>query len=315
MSKGKILFTNRGIHPFLSEELSRQGYDCHFDYDTPKEQLKVEEYIGVVMKSRFNADRSFFDRGKQLQFLARVGVGFEHINVAYANEKGIPVLLSPEGSKDAVGEHALGMLLSLLNHLNKADREIRKGQWLREPNRGVELKGKTVGIIGYGTMGQSFAKKLSGLEVNTIAYDKYKTNFGDQYAKEVTLDTLFQESDIISIHIFYNADNHYFINRVFLNKFQKPIFLINTARGLVLNTADLVAAMKEGKVIGAGLDVIEYEKQSFESFTSEHLPTPYSYLLNADKVLLSPHIAGWTMESKQKHAEVLVGKIMGLIDN
>lgn len=315
MSKGKILFTNRGIHPYLPEQLTALGFDCHFDYDSPKEALQLEQYIGVVMKSRFHADQSFFDKGKQLKFLARVGVGFEHIDVAYAQQLGIPVLLSPEGSKDAVGEHAMGMLLSLLNHLNRADRAIRQGQWLREPNRGIELKGKTVGIIGYGTMGQSFAKKLSGFEVETIAYDKYKTNYGDAYAKEVTLKTLFDKSDIISLHIFYDQANHYFINQAFLQQFKKPIYLINTARGLVLNTADLVAAMKEGTILGAGLDVIEYEKQSFESFTSEHLPAPYSYLLQSDKVLLSPHIAGWTMESKRKHAEVLVEKIVETIEN
>ena len=315
MSKGKILFTNRGIHPYLPEQLSALGFDCHFDYDSPKEEIQIEEYLGVVMKSRFEADQAFFDRGKQLKFLARVGVGFEHIDVAYAKNIGIPVLLSPEGSKDAVGEHAMGMLLSLLNNLNKADRAIRQGQWLREPNRGIELKGKTVGIIGYGTMGQSFAKKLSGFEVQTIAYDKYKINYGDSYAKAVTLETLFEESDIISIHIFYDKPNHYFINQSFLQQFKKPIYVINTARGLVLNTADLVAAMQTGKVLGAALDVLEYEKQSFESFSSEHLPAPYSYLLQADNVLLSPHIAGWTMESKRKHAEVLVEKIIGLIDN
>ena len=313
MSKHKILFTNKGIHPYLPQQLSQYGFDCAFDYVSPKEKIQIQDYIGIVMKSRFKPDKAFFDRAKQLKFLARVGVGFEHIDVAYAKKVGIPVLLSPEGSKDAVGEHALGMLLSLFNNLNKADREIRQGQWIREPNRGVELAGKTVGIIGYGTMGRSFAKKISGFEVNTIAYDKYKIDYGDSYARAVSLETIFEESDIISLHIFYDQMNHYFVNKNFLQRFRKPIYVINTARGLVLNTADLVAAMKEGKVLGAALDVLEYEKQSFESFSSEHLPAPYTYLLNSDNVLLSPHVAGWTAESKLKHAEVLVKKILSVL--
>ncbi len=312
MKKGKILFTNPGIHPYLAQNLEKEGFDCHFDYKTPKEALPLSDYIGVVMKSRFNADKAFFDKAPNLKFLARVGVGYEHIDMAYAKAKGIPVLLSPEGSMDAVGEHAIGMILSLFNKLNKADKEIRAGQWLREPNRGIELKGKTVGIIGYGNMGQSIAKKLSGFEVKAIAYDKYKTGFGDSYATEVDLETLFRESDIISLHIYYEEANHYFVNKEFLAQFKKPIYLINTARGLILNTADLVEAMKDNKVLGAGLDVLEYEKQSFETFTAEHLPAPYSYLLEADNVILSPHIAGWTQESKLGHAKTLVGKILSL---
>ncbi len=312
MRRGKILFTNPGIHPYLAQNLEKAGFECHFDYHTPKEELKLQNFTGIVMKSRFNADQAFFNQAPNLKFLARVGVGYEHIDMAYAKAKGIPVLLSPEGSMDAVGEHAIGMILSLFNKLNKADREIRAGQWLREPNRGIELKGKTVGIIGYGNMGQSIAKKLSGFEVNAIAYDKYKTGFGDAYAKEVDLETLFKECDIISLHIYYDKDNHYFVNKAFLAQFKKPIYVINTARGLVLNTADLVEAMKDNRVLGAGLDVIEYEKQSFESFTAEHLPAPYSYLLDADNVILSPHIAGWTQESKLGHAQTLVRKILSL---
>jgi len=314
MTKGKILFTNPGIHPYLAEQLQKQGFDCKFDYTTPKEELILSDYIGVVMKSRFNADKAFFEKAPNLKFLARVGVGYEHIDMDYAKQIGIPVLLSPEGSMDAVGEHAIGMILSLFNHLNRGDRQIRQGQWIREANRGVELKGKTVGIIGYGNMGQSLAEKLSGFEVNAIAYDKYRTNYGDQYAIAVSLKTLFEESDLISIHIYYDEANHYFINQDFLAQFKKPIYVINTARGLVLNTADLVSAMESGKVLGAGLDVIEYEKQSFESFTAEHLPAPYHYLINSDQVILSPHIAGWTQESKLGHAKTLVRKITNLMN-
>ncbi len=266
-------------------------------------------YYGVVMKSRFRADKSFFKNATNLRFLARVGVGFEHIDRTYAKKKGIEIILSPEGSRDAVGEHSMGLLLCLLNNLSKGDREIRKGQWLREPNRGVELKGKTVGIIGFGNMGQAMAKRLAGFGVKVMAYDKYKKGFSKKYAIEVSLKTLHKESDIISIHIPYDKANHYFIDKAFLKKFKKPIYVINTARGLVLNTKDLVKAIKKGQVLGAGLDVLEYEEQSFEAFKAANLPKPFQYLIQSDRVVLSPHIAGWTMESKLKHAQTIVQKI------
>ena len=310
----KILLTNKGIHPYLPATLTKLGFQIDFDYNSSKKAIeqKINNYYGIVMKSRFRADASFFKQATNLRFLARVGVGFEHIDVVYAKKKGIEIILSPEGSRDAVGEHSMGLLLCLLNNLSKGDREIRKGLWNREPNRGVEIKGKTVGIIGFGNMGQSFAKRLAGFGANVMAYDKYKKGFSKKYALEVSLKTLHKESDIISVHIPYDEANHYFIDKAFLKKFKKPIYIINTARGLVLNTKDLVKAMKKGKVLGIGLDVLEYEEQSFEAFNGTELPKPFQYLIKSDKVVLSPHIAGWTMESKLKHAQTIIKKIVAL---
>lgn len=310
----KILLTNKGIHPYLGKQLKEMGYDCEFDYTSTKMEIeaKIHNYYGVVMKSRFKADATFFKKAKHLKFLARVGVGFEHIDVNFAKKKGINIILSPEGSRDAVGEHTMGLLLSLFNNLPKGDREIKAGKWVREPNRGVEIKGKTVGIIGYGNMGKSFAQRLSGFGANVITYDKYEKNYGDKYAKEASLKNIFKKSDILSLHIPYDAHNHYFVNKDFLKKFKKPIYILNTARGLVLNTKAMVKAMKKGKVLGVGLDVLEYEEQSFEAFKGKDLPKPFQYLINSDRVVLSPHIAGWTMESKLKHAQTIVGKIVAL---
>jgi D-3-phosphoglycerate dehydrogenase / 2-oxoglutarate reductase len=204
----------------------------------------------------------------------------------------------------------MGLLLSLLNNLSRADRQIRQGQWVREGNRGVELKGKTVGILGYGNMGSAFARKLQGFEARVIAYDKFKTGYGDAFAQEVSLEQLWQEADILSIHIPYSASNHYFIDEAFLARFRKPIYLLNTARGLVLKTSALVGALRSGRVPGAALDVLEYEETSFDEIhAGEHMP----YLLQADNVVLSPHIAGWSFESKRGHAEVLAEKIKAIL--
>lgn len=310
----KILLTNKGIHPYLGKQLTKLGYDCEFDFTSAKAEIdaKIHNYFGVVMKSRFKADATFFEKAKQLKFLARVGVGFEHIDVDFAKKMKIKIILSPEGSRDAVGEHTMGLLLSLFNNLPKGDQEIKGGKWIREPNRGVEVKGKTVGIIGYGNMGKSFAQRLSGFDAEVLAYDKYKKNYGNKYAKAVSLKTIFKKTDILSLHIPYDEHNHYFVDKDFINKFKKPIYVFNTARGLVLNTKDVVKAMKKGRILGLGLDVLEYEEQSFEAFRGDELPKPFQYLINSDKVVLSPHIAGWTMESKLKHAQTIVKKIRAL---
>ena len=310
----RILFIDQS-HPILVEQLQAAGFECHFQYKTSKQELEamLPNFVGVVLRSRIQIDQTFVDAGVNLKFVAREGVGVEHIDVEYAEAKGICVLTSPEGSQDTVGEHTIGLLLCLLNHLSRADRQVRAGQWNRESNRAIELKGKTVGIIGYGNMGKSLAKKLSGFEANVIAYDKYKTNYGDAFARAVDKATLFEESDIVSLHIFYEPDNHYFVNDTFLSSFKKDIFIINTARGLVLNTNDLVKHLKTGKVKGAALDVIEYEEQSFELLKTTSAPTPFQYLLESDRVILSPHIAGWSFESKEGHGRVLAKKIMALL--
>lgn len=307
----KILFINQ-THPVLAETLTKNGHTCIEAFAEKKEKIEttLADYDGVVMRSRINADKQFIDAGVNLKFIAREGVGLEHIDVAYAEQKGIQVLTSPEASRDTVGEHAIGLLLALLNHITRANRQVKQGEWLREPNRAVELKGKTVGIIGYGNMGTAFARKVSGFEVNTLAYDKYKTNYGDAYAEEATLERLFEEADIITLHIPYEADNYHFINEKFLASFKKNIYLINTARGLVLETKALTDAMKAGKVLGAGLDVLEYEESSFSAIPFDKLPEPFQYLRAADNVVLAPHIAGWSFESKKKHGQVLAEKII-----
>ncbi len=306
----KILFINEA-HPVLVERLTALGYDCHFHFQTPKAEIEhlLEDFFGVVVRSRIKIDQSFIDKGTNLKFIAREGVGIEHIEVEYAESKGIKVITSPEGSMDTVSEHAVGMLLALLNNLNQANQQVKNGQWLREENRAIELKGKTVGIIGYGNMGKAFAKRLSGFDCRVIAYDKYKANYGDQFAEAVSLEILQTESDIISLHVYYEPDNYHLVNNAYLSAFQKDIYVINTARGLVLNTADLVKHLKTGRVKGAALDVLEYEEQSFAALNVETLPAPFQYLVESDRVLLTPHIAGWSFESKLGHGNVLADKI------
>lgn len=310
----KILFLNQA-HPFLENHLSALGYHCVQDYETPKEELanQLPNYIGIVMRSRFNIDASFLKHGSHLKFIAREGVGIEHIDVTFAEKKGIKVITSPEGSMDTVAETTMGLLLCLLNNLAKADLEVKKGQWLREPNRGIEIKGKTVGLLGYGNMGKAVAQRLQGFGCEVIAYDKYKKDYSDAFAKEVSLEQLFEKTDILSLHIFFESSNFHFINDAFLQNFKKAIFIVNTARGLVLNTEDLVKNMKSGKVRGAALDVLEYEETSFENFSFENLPAPFQYLIESKKVVLSPHIAGWSFESKEGHARVLAKKIEALL--
>ncbi len=310
MAKRKVLFIDQTA-PVLWERLTAMGYEC-LDYSqTERDALRplLADCFGMVVRSRIKLDEDFLADAKVLQFIARSGVGLEHIDLEYAAKRGIQVLPSPEGSRDTVGEHTIGLLLSLMNNLARADREVRAGQWIREGNRGVELKGKTVGIIGYGNMGTAFAQRLQGFGVRVIAYDKFKTNYGDDYAEAVDLATLQAEADVISLHIPFLPENQYFIDRQFLAQCKKSIFIVNTARGLVLNTADLVEAIQSGKVAGAALDVLEYEDMSFIHLDPLQLPAPFQYLKTADNVVLSPHIAGWSFESEPGHARALADKI------
>lgn len=310
VKKRKILFINKAT-PVIEEQLKAIGFVCEYDYESTKETLqsKINEYFGIVMRSRIIIDRKFIDAASNLHFIAREGAGIEHIDTGYAKEKGIQIITSPEGSRDTVGEHAMGLLLGLMNNLMRADREIRTGKWEREGNRGLEIKGKTVGILGYGNMGSAFAKRLKGFDCKVIAYDKFKENYGDENAQAVDLDTLFHESDILSLHIPFQEGNYHFVDDAFLSAFRKPIYLVNTARGTVLKTADLVKNLRSGKVLGAALDVLEYEDQSFEFMNLEQMPNDFKYLTQADNVVLSPHIAGWSQESKIGHPTVLAKKI------
>jgi len=306
----KILHLDKN-HPILIEKLNAAGFISVENYNDPKEEIEklIATYEGVVIRSRFKIDKRFIDAATNLKFIARVGAGLESIDVAYAKEKGILLIAAPEGNRNAVGEHTLAMLLSLFNKLNKADSEVRSGHWNREANRGVELDGKTVGIIGYGNMGKAFAKKLQGFDCEVICYD-IKDGVEDANATQVSLQELQAKADVVSLHTPWTPLTHKMVNKEFIAGFKKPFWLLNTARGKSVVTRDLVNALKTGKILGAGLDVLEYEKNSFESLFSTSPSEEFLNLLKMDNVLFTPHIAGWTVESKIKLAEVIARKII-----
>lgn len=309
----RLLFVDSN-HPVLHETLIEAGFICDTFWDKSTDELLkiLPLYDGLVIRSRFKITREIIDRCPQLKCIARVGAGLENIDINYANSKGIKCLSVPEGNRDAVGEHALAMLLMLMNNLKNADEEVRRGIWLRAENRGVEIKGKTVGIIGFGNMGCAFAKKLRGFDCTILAHDKYKTGFGNECVKEASLNDLFKHADIVSIHLPLNDETHYYVDDVFLTQFKKPIYLINTARGACVNTKDLINAIERGQVRGVCLDVLEYESLSFESIPENEIPEPMKYLINSDKVILSPHIAGWTHESNYNMSRLIAEKIIAL---
>ena len=312
----KVLFLDTN-HPFLLEGLRKLNLECHEDYSSSKSIIeeKIHLYDGLIIRSRFSLDQSFLEKATNLKFIGRVGAGLENIDNEYAFSKGINLIAAPEGNRNAVGEHALGMILSLFNKFKKADTEIRNGIWLREDNRGIELEGKTVGLIGYGNMGKAFAKKLKGFDCDVICYD-IKTGVGDQNARQVSLTELLEQTEVLSLHTPQTELTKNMINESFLDQFHKSIYLINTARGSAIVTKDLARALESGKVLGACLDVLEYEKNSFENFFSKEntLPEDFQYLIASDKVLLSPHVAGWTVESKFKLAETIVHKVAAMLD-
>lgn len=309
----KILHVDTN-HPVLEEKLAFEGFENYFDFTSSKEAVaqKINAFDGLVIRSRFPIDRSFLASANKLKFIARVGAGLENIDVDIAADNNIKLIAAPEGNRNAVAEHALGMLLSLFNKLNVADSQVRRGLWNREQNRGIELDGKTVGIIGYGNMGKAFARKLSGFDVEVLCYDVLP-HVADAFARQVTLQELQQKADVVSLHIPYNEANNYFVNTQFINNFKKPFWLINTSRGKNVNTPNLVEALKLGKILGAGLDVLEYEKSSFEKLFEGTIPKPLDYLMKCDNVLLTPHIAGWTHESNYKLAVVIADKIISFV--
>ena len=306
-------------HPLLWEQLEQAGFHNEADFTSSKSEIetKIQNYHGIVIRSRFKIDREFLDKAINLKFIARVGAGLESIDCDYAKGKNIQLIAAPEGNRNAVGEHAIGMLLSLMNKLNRADKLVREGKWIREGNRGYELEGKTIGLIGYGNMGKSFAKKLRGFDVEVLCYD-ILPDVGDENARQVSLQELQQKADVLSLHIPWTPETDKMINTNFINAFAKPFWFINTSRGKNVVTDDLVAALQSGKIIGAGLDVLEYEKLSFENLflssraQSRELPKAFEYLLQSENVLLTPHIAGWTFESHQKLAQIIVDKIKKL---
>lgn len=303
-------------HPLLIKQLNELGFQNHQEYTASKKDIEtiISNYDGIIIRSRFTIDKTFLDAAKNLKFIGRVGAGLENIDCDYAEKKGVILISAPEGNSNAVGEHTLALLLSLFNKLNKADSEIREGKWLREDNRGLELDGKTVGIIGYGNMGKAFAKKLRGFDVDVLCYD-IKANVGDKNAKQVSLATFQEQADVVSLHTPQTELTKKMVNSKFIHTFNKPFWLLNTARGKSVVTNDLVSALKTGKILGAGLDVLEYEKASFENLfknNDENMPEAFRYLIQAQNVILTPHVAGWTVESKEKLAQTIVDKIKAI---
>lgn len=304
MSKRILIIDD--LHPVFKEQATALGFEVDdLPLITRAETLAViKKYVGIAVRTKFRIDKELFDLAPNLKFVARAGAGLDNIDEAVAAERNIQLINAPEGNRDAVGEHAIGLLLSLMNNFHKADSEIRNGIWDRENNRGYELKGKTVGIIGYGFMGQSFAKKLSGFEVNVISYDKYKTGFSDAFVREVSMEEIVKQSDVLSLHIPLTKETRQMVNEEYLYHFKKPIFFINTARGELVNTSAVLNKIKSGKILGAGLDVLEIEK--FPALNEQHW---FDELKKSGKVILTPHVGGWTFDSYRKISEVLAQKL------
>ena len=310
----KILI-NDNVHPILWRTLEEAGFTCdiapNLTYD---EVLKIiGNYQVLVVRSKINIDRNFIDNSLNLKCIARVGAGMETIDVEYAESRGIMCLNSPEGNRTAVGEHTLGLLLSLFNNIPQANFEVHKGLWQREENRGLEIAGKTIAIIGFGNMGSSFAKCLQGFDCNILAYDKYKTNYAPNYVKESTLQECFANADVVSFHVPLTDETRYYADEKFFKNFRKPIFLLNTSRGAVVKTSALAEVVKNGKVVGAALDVVEYENMAKDGLNISTLPKDFRYLISVKNVIFTPHVAGWTKESKVKLAGVLAEKIVNTL--
>lgn len=301
-------------NPILIDALKKAGFSNELDFSSSKQDIetKIHQYDGIVIRSRFKIDKTFIDAAPHLKFIARVGAGLESIDCAYAQSKNIALIAAPEGNRNAVGEQALGMLLSLFNKLNIADKSVKEGNWEREKHRGYELEGKTIGLIGYGNMGKSFAKKLKGFDVKEVLFYDIQEAIADENARQVSLVEIQQKADVLSLHTPWTPLTDKMVNADFIQKFAKPFWLINTARGRSLVTIDLVNALKNQKILGAGLDVLEYEKLSFEKIDTKDIPEDLQYLFKADNVLLTPHIAGWTYESHQKLAQVIADKVIAL---
>ena len=283
----KILLIDK-VHSSFKDKFNQWGWNSVEGYDWTYEKIEnqIAEFDGVIIRSRIVLDFKILSFATKLKFIGRPGAGLENIDLNFCEKKNILVFRSPEGNRDALGEHIIGMLLSLLNNLYKADFEVRKGEWVREGNRGRELKGKTVGIIGYGYMGRSFAQKLSGFEVNVIAYDKYLKGFGSELVDEVTLDEIFKKTDILSLHTPLSSETINMVNTIFLNKFQKPIILINSARGDVIDNDALIEALKNKTIAGAGLDVFEGEPELNPGF------------LDCENAVLLPHLGSASTETR-----------------
>jgi len=309
----KVLFIDN-VHPILEERLLIMGFKCEHDYTSNRETIldKLPSYEGLVIRSRITVDKEFLGANNKLKFIARSGAGVENIDCKEAKKRNIHLISAPEGNRQAVGEHTLGMILSLFNKISLGDKEIRFGKWSREANRGIELSGKTIGIIGYGNMGKAFAKCLAGFDCEVLAYSKTPTNISDDYVRRSSLEDIQNKADIVSFHTPYNESTHHYLNENFIEKMGRPFYVINTARGKVVHTDALVKGLKSKKILGACLDVLEYEKTCFENMFDNDMPDNFQYLVSSPKVLLSPHVAGWTIESYKKLSSVLADKIEAL---
>lgn len=304
----KILQLDKN-HPLITEQLSAKGFEIDDDFSSSYDEVlkKIDAYEGIIIRSRIPIDRNFMEHGRNLKFIARVGAGMENIDGEFATKSGISLISSPEGNRDAVAEHVLGMLLILMNRLFIASNEVKNGIWKREENRGDELLGKTFGIIGYGNMGKAVAKRLSGFGVKVIFHD-ILPNLSDEFATQVSLKQLQDEADILSLHLPITPDTRYIFNEKMIAGMKKNFYFINTARGENVNTKDLVKAMKSGKIKAVCLDVLEFEKPSFENITEKN--EDLEYLLQSENAIVTPHIAGWTIQSKEKLAQIIVDKIL-----
>ena len=296
-------------HPILISTLKKRGYINDLDISSSKHDIVkvIENYDGLILRSRFEIDKDFIDKATNLKFIARVGSGLENIDCNYAKSKNIEVISSPEGNSNAVGDHAMGLLLSLLNNINRSSNQVKKGLWYREKNRGFEIEGKTVAILGMGNTGKNFAKKISGFNCKLFFYD-IDDKIECKYAKKSSLDFLYQNADIVSLHLPFTSETIDLFNKEIIQKFNKPFWLINTSRGKIVNTPDLIDALNDKKILGAGLDVIDIESSSFTNIDIDSNPY-FKHLLNLKNVIITPHIAGWTFESNVKLSQIITDKI------
>ncbi len=304
----KVLFLDK-IHPDLKFNLIEKGIICEEKINENKNEIIkiINAFDGVVLRSRIKIDKNFIQKSSHLKFIARFGSGMENIDVLEAKKYKIKCINAPKGNSNAVGEHTLGLLLSLMNNIQTSNLEVRNGKWKRESNRGMELSGKTIGIIGYGNAGKAFSKKLVGFDCKILAYDKYKKNYQNKFVRQSSMKNIFKYADVLSLHIPLNKETKHLINNNFINTFSKNIFLLNTSRGQIVKTTDLIANIKSGKIIGAGLDVLENENENFEKLNKNH---ELEFLKKSSKVILTPHIAGWSFESNKLMCQILTKKIL-----
>lgn len=310
----KIVLFLDAVHFVLKEKLQENGFEVVDASDWCREKVlaEIKNAFGIVVRSRLIIDKELIEAGAALQFIGRVGAGMENIDTIFAKEKNITCLNAPEGNRDSLGEHTLGMLLCLLHKIHLAHQSVQIGKWDRIAHRGTELNGKTVGIIGYGNMGSAFAQRLQGMDVSVIGYDKYKKNYSDKFITEKTLPYLLKHADIISLHIPLNNETEYFINTDFFNKLEKQPILINTSRGKIIKTTDLITALQNKTISGVVLDVLEYESHTFETYCQNNAHESVKYLQNTDNCILTPHVAGWSHQSNYKMANIMAKKIINL---